>query len=110
MLIRGNRRDMSVYGVFWLFCTSNWQQMRTRITQCAQNERDVTGSLSHRGNCLDNAVAERFFRRLKIERTNNLRYKNRSQDIADIIDSFYNLKWHQLLVGNSISRMNMNDD
>ena len=34
----------------------------------------ITRSMSRRGNCWDNAVMERFFRNLKTERLNNLRF------------------------------------
>lgn len=50
-------------------------------------------SMSRRGNCWDNAVAESFFSSLKKERIKKRIYKNRDMataDIADYIDSFYN--------------------
>ena len=50
-------------------------------------------SMSRRGNCWDNAVAESFFSSLKKERIKKHIYKNRelaTKDIADYIDSFYN--------------------
>jgi putative transposase len=50
-------------------------------------------SMSRRGNCYDNAVAESFFSSLKKERIKKRIYNKRSQaleDIADYIDSFYN--------------------
>jgi putative transposase len=59
--------------------------------------------MSRRGNCLDNAVVERFFRSLKSERVNYRRYLTRSQAIADIIDyieSFYNQKRRHYKLGN----------
>ncbi len=36
----------------------------------------ITQSMSRRGNCLDNAVMERFFRSLKTERLNNISFIN----------------------------------
>lgn len=54
------------------------------------------------GNCLDNAVTERFFRSLKAERVNYRRYQNRAQSIADVIDytdSFYNQKRRHYRLG-----------
>ncbi|WP_145488611.1 IS3 family transposase [Yersinia aleksiciae] len=71
--------------------------------QSCQQELDVTGSMSRKGNCLDNAVTERFFRSLKAERVNYRRYETRSQGIADVIDyidSFYNLKRRHYRLGN----------
>jgi putative transposase len=50
-------------------------------------------SMSRRGNCWDNAVAESFFSSLKKERIKKHIYKNRelaTADIADYIDTFYN--------------------
>ena len=58
-------------------------------------ENNLTTSMSRRGNCLDNAVTERFFRSLKSERVNYKQYKTRAEgvaDIADYIESFYNQK------------------
>jgi putative transposase len=50
-------------------------------------------SMSRKGNCWDNAVAESFFSSLKKERIKKQIYKNRElakADLADYIDSFYN--------------------
>jgi putative transposase len=54
-------------------------------------------SMSRKGNCWDNAVAESFFSSLKKERINKQIYKNRELAIADVahyIDSFYNPTRH----------------
>jgi putative transposase len=50
-------------------------------------------SMSRKGNCWDNAVAESFFSSLKKERIKKQIYKTRElamRDIADYIDRFYN--------------------
>jgi putative transposase len=50
-------------------------------------------SMSRRGNCWDNAVAESFFASLKKERVKKWIYKNRElaiADVSDYINSFYN--------------------
>jgi len=50
-------------------------------------------SMSRKGNCWDNAVAESFFSSLKKERVKKQIYKNRDlalTDIADYIERFYN--------------------
>ncbi len=50
-------------------------------------------SMSRRGNCWDNAVAESFFSSLKKEQIKKRIYRTRSvahADIADYIESFYN--------------------
>jgi len=50
-------------------------------------------SMSRKGNCWDNAVAESFFSSLKKERIKKLIYKNRElavNEVSDYIDTFYN--------------------
>ena len=50
-------------------------------------------SMSRKGNCWDNAVAESFFGSLKKERIKKHIYKNRElalSDVAEYIDTFYN--------------------
>jgi putative transposase len=50
-------------------------------------------SMSRKGNCWDNAVAESFFSSLKKERIKKQIYKNRDlarADVADYIETFYN--------------------
>jgi putative transposase len=50
-------------------------------------------SMSRKGNCWDNAVAESFFSSLKKERIKKQIYRNRDlavKDVADYIDAFYN--------------------
>jgi putative transposase len=50
-------------------------------------------SMSRKGNCWDNAVAESFFGSLKKERIKKHIYQNRElalSDIAEYIDTFYN--------------------
>jgi putative transposase len=60
-------------------------------------------SMSRRGNCWDNAVAESFFGSLKKERVKKRIYRNRdlaTNDVSDYIESFYNQKRrHQHLGG-----------
>lgn len=58
---------------------------------CSSN--GLTPSMSRRGNCWDNAVAESFFSSLKKERIKKRVYKTRDlarADIFDYIESFYN--------------------
>jgi putative transposase len=50
-------------------------------------------SMSRKGNCWDNAVAESFFGSLKKERIKKHIYKNRElalADVSDYIETFYN--------------------
>ena len=52
-----------------------------------------TASMSRKGNCWDNAVMERFFLNLKMERTWHGEYANHAEarsDVADYIVGFYN--------------------
>ncbi len=60
-------------------------------------------SMSRRGNCWDNAVAERFFLNLKMERVWQRNYANQDEakkDIADYIVSFYNTERINSVLGN----------
>lgn len=55
----------------------------------------LEGSMSRRGNCHDNAVAESFFQLLKCERIKKKNYGTREEarsDIFDYIEMFYNSK------------------
>lgn len=65
----------------------------------SQEHRDLLdryglqGSMSRKGNCWDNAVMERFFLNLKMERVWRQRYANHEEarrDITDYIVGFYN--------------------
>ena len=56
---------------------------------------NLKSSMSRRGNCHDNAVAESFFQLLKRERIKKRIYKNREEakaDIFDYVEMFYNAK------------------
>lgn len=56
---------------------------------------NLTASMSRRGNCHDNAVAESFFQLLKRERIKRRTYADREEarrDIFDYIEMFYNPK------------------
>jgi putative transposase len=58
-------------------------------------EHGLEGSMSWRGNCHDNAVAESFFQLLKRERIKKRIYSTRQDARADIfnyIEMFYNVK------------------
>ncbi|HHL2501635.1 TPA: transposase [Yersinia enterocolitica] len=86
-----------------VFHSDQGAQYTSAQFQYCQNELGVTGSMSRKGNCLDNAVTERFFRSLKAGRVNYRRYETRSQGNADVInyiDSFYNLKRRHYRLGN----------
>ena len=58
-------------------------------------DKRVAQSMSRRGNCWDNAVAESFFKTLKSEWTNRFVYRDHEQaelSVFDYIESFYNTK------------------
>ena len=58
-------------------------------------DHNLEASMSRRGNCYDNAVAESFFHLLKTERIRRKTYKTRTdarQDVFDYIELFYNPK------------------
>ncbi len=66
---------------------------------CSKDFRDyisghgIKGSMSRKGNCWDNAVAESFFGSLKKERVYSASYKTDREaksDIVDYIEMFYN--------------------
>lgn len=55
----------------------------------------LQGSMSRRGNCHDNALAESFFQMLKRERIKRKIYSTRDEarsDVFDYIEMFYNSK------------------
>jgi transposase InsO family protein len=61
--------------------------------QAFLKSHNLVCSMSRRGNCYDNAVAESFFQLLKRERIKRKTYKNREeakQDIFNYIEMFYN--------------------
>jgi transposase InsO family protein len=64
---------------------------------------DLVCSMSRKGNCWDNAVAERFFLNLKMERVWQRKYANHSEaktDITDYILRFYNGERLHSVLGN----------
>lgn len=69
------------------FSSSDWQSFL--------KANNLLGSMSRRGNCHDNAVAESFFQLLKRERIRRKIYGTRQEarsDVFDYIEMFYNPK------------------
>lgn len=67
------------------FTSYDWQEFL--------EQHNLTQSMSRRGNCWDNAVAESFFNLLKRERIRRRKYKTREEarrDVFDYIEFFYN--------------------
>jgi len=61
--------------------------------QALLSEHGVVCSMSRKGNCWNNAVAERFFLNLKMERVWQRNYANHAEaklDVANYIAGFYN--------------------
>jgi len=69
------------------FTSQEWREFLT--------VHNLEASMSRRGNCYDNAVAESFFHLLKTERIRRKTYKTRQDarlDVFDYIELFYNPK------------------
>jgi len=67
------------------YCSNDFQKML--------KTHKMLSSMSRKGNCWDNAVAESFFGSLKTERVFSSSYKTREEsrrDIVDYIEMFYN--------------------
>lgn len=61
--------------------------------QAALSKHDMLCSMSRKGDCWDNAVAESFFSTLKTERVHHRLYRSRAEarrDIFEYIEVFYN--------------------
>ena len=68
-------------------------QYASDVHQTLPTKHRFIGGMSRKGNCWDNAVMERFFLVLKMERVWQRDYANHAEatsDIADYIVSFYN--------------------
>ena len=78
-------------------------QYASKLYQDMLAEHGFICSMSRKGNCWDNAVAERFFLNLKMERVWQRQYANHAEakaDITDYIVSFYNCKRINSALGN----------
>jgi putative transposase len=70
-------------------------QFASREWQLLLGQHNLDASMSRRGNCHDNAVAESFFQLLKRERIRRRTYLTREaarQDVFEYIEVFYNPK------------------
>ncbi len=75
----------------------------SELYQELQTERGFVCSMSRKGNCLDNSVAERFFLNLKMECDWQRQYANHAEakaNITDYIVCFYNCKRINSALGN----------
>ncbi|WP_262711755.1 integrase core domain-containing protein [Flavobacterium pectinovorum] len=63
----------------------------------------ITQSMSRKGNCYDNAIAESFFKTLKVELVYQNKYKTKEKaekSITDYIENFYNTCRRHSALGN----------
>jgi putative transposase len=78
-------------------------QYASQAFQDKLTEYGMKCSMSRKGNCWDNAVAESFFNSLKNERVHGRRYATRDEaraDVFDYIETFYNRsRRHSALLG-----------
>jgi len=77
------------------YASSGFQEMLS--------EFEMTCSMSRKGDCWNNAVAESFFGTLKIERVFLADYRTRDEarrDIVDYIEIFYNSRRRHSYLGN----------
>ena len=75
--------------------TDQGSQYASADYQKILKEHGMICSMSRKGNCYDNAVAESFFSLLQTEWVNHYQYRNRSQAIQSLfyyIEIFYNRK------------------
>ncbi|WKL49636.1 IS3 family transposase [Flavobacterium pectinovorum] len=73
------------------------------FTYLLSKNKQILQSMSRKGNCYDNAVAESFFKTLKTELVCRYKYKNRKQagkSIHDYIENFYNTVRRHSALGN----------
>jgi transposase InsO family protein len=78
-------------------------QYASALYQDLLDEHGFVCSMSRKGNCWDNAIAERFFLNLKMERVWQRQYANHTEarnDITDYIVSFYNCERLNSALGN----------
>lgn len=78
-------------------------QYASELYQDLLDEHGFVCSMSRKGNCWDNAIAERFFLNLKMERVWQRQYANHTEarnDITDYIVSFYNCERLNSALGN----------
>ncbi|MFW5487528.1 MAG: IS3 family transposase [Desulfovibrio sp.] len=77
-------------------------QYTSELYRKALSQNGMVCSMSRRGNCWDNAVAETFFSKLKREWVNWSRYQTRSEaklDIFMFLEGFYNRKRRHAGIG-----------
>jgi putative transposase len=81
-------------GIGLLFHSDQGCQYTSHAYQDRLAELGIQASMSRRGNCWDNAVMERFFRRLKVEAISRDRYQTQDEMLWAVKKyiHFYNTK------------------
>lgn len=85
-----------------IFHSDRGSQYCSKEFQALLAAYQMTSSMSRKGNCWDNAVAESFFGSLKTERVFFSNYHTREEargDITDCIEMFYNSKRRHSYLG-----------
>lgn len=85
-----------------LFHSDRGSQYAANDYRSALENAGITASMSRRGNCWDNAVAESFFSTLKTELVHNMIFLNHDSAksaIAEWIEIFYNRKRRHSSIG-----------
>ena len=100
----------SLYMAIWrrrpqsglIFHSDRGSQYCRNEFQKVLKQHEMLCSMSRKGDCWDNSVAESFFGSLKTERVFSLSYKTREEarrDIVDYIEMFYNSKRRHSYLG-----------
>ena len=82
--------------------TDRGNQYASHEYQALLHQYGIICSMSRKGNCWDNAVMERFFLNLKMERVWQREYANQMEapsDVGDYIVGFYNCQRHHSALG-----------
>ena len=86
-----------------IFHSDRGSQYSSQAFRNVLTEAKMVHSQSRAGKCTDNAVTERFFRSLKVEKLNGYRFKTREQAllcVAEYIEDFYNPRRLHSALGN----------
>jgi len=86
------------------------QYASSEFTKLIENNELIRQSMSRKGNCCDNAVAESFFKTIKVEWIYNQKFTNQEEaqhSIFEWIESWYNRKRrHSALAYKTIDEFN----
>jgi putative transposase len=85
-----------------IFHSDRGSQYCSKKFQKLLKSHKMRSSMSKKGDCGDNAVAESFFGSMKTERVNEMNYQTREEarrDIVDYIEMFYNSKRRHSYLG-----------